>query len=180
MSERTRRSKFLSLLLRHEPEKIGLKLDSAGWAEVDALLAGMAAHGKPMSRQTLLELVASSPKQRFALSDDGLRIRASQGHSVDVELGYLACEPPEQLFHGTVAAAMSAIESEGLSKMGRHHVHLSGDRETATKVGQRRGVAIVLVVAARSMTDQGYIFYRSENGVWLTGWVPRKFLTIPD
>jgi putative RNA 2'-phosphotransferase len=178
--ERTRRSRFLSLVLRHEPEKIGLMLDDAGWVSVDSLLGQLEAHGKRMSRTVLEEIVATSPKQRFALSEDGLRIRANQGHSVSVELGYVAMKPPAQLFHGTVADALCAIEQQGLSKMNRHHVHLSPDPETATKVAQRRGRAIVLVVDAGRMSGEGFAFYRSENGVWLTSAVPREFLIVPD
>ena len=113
--ERTRLSKFLSLVLRHEPETIGLTLDAAGWVSVEMLLARLAAYGKHTSREALDEIVATSPKQRFSLSDDGLEIRANQGHSVAVELGYVAVPPPAQLFHGTVAKALEAIEVQGLS-----------------------------------------------------------------
>ncbi len=177
--ERTRRSKFLSLVLRHQPETIGLVLDEAGWVAIDTLLAQMAAHGKSTSRETLEELVRASSKQRFAISDDGLRIRANQGHSVFVQLGLAAAKPPARLFHGTVAAALQAIQAEGLSKMNRHHVHLSADSATATMVGQRRGKAIVLGVEAGRMSEAGFVFYRSENGVWLTEAVPRQFLVMP-
>ncbi len=176
---RTRRSKLLSLLLRHQPEKIGLTLDEGGWADVDELLQKLKGHGKPMSLEVLLELVETSPKKRFALSDDGRRIRANQGHSVAVDLGYAESAPPARLYHGTVSASLPAIEQSGLSKMRRHHVHLSADVETATKVGQRRGKPVILVIDAAAMADAGYRFYVSDNGVWLTDSVPAEFLTIP-
>jgi putative RNA 2'-phosphotransferase len=177
--ERKRISKFLSLVLRHQPELIGLELDDSGWASVDALLAGCARQGRAIGREQLGEVVATNSKQRFAFSDDGRRIRASQGHSVEVELGYQASEPPTELFHGTVADALEAIRETGLEKMSRHHVHLSPDRQTATQVGGRRGRPIVLVVRARDMAAAGHGFYRSANGVWLTGYVPAGFIEFP-
>tara|TARA_R110002073_G_scaffold225022_5_gene385384 strand:+ start:84993 stop:85547 length:555 start_codon:yes stop_codon:yes gene_type:complete len=176
--ERTRLSKFLSLVLRHEPETIGLTLDVAGWVSVEMLLARLAAYGKHTSREALDEIVATSPKQRFSLSGDGLEIRANQGHSVAVELGYVAVPPPAQLFHGTVAKALEAIEVQGLSKMRRHHVHLSADAETAARVAKRRGRPIVLRIDSGRMSGAGFVFFRSENGVWLTHAVPQEFLEV--
>jgi putative RNA 2'-phosphotransferase len=177
--ETTRLSKFLSLVLRHQPEVIGVALDAAGWVPVDELLAACRAHGTPIDRALLLELVATSPKQRFALSEDGARIRASQGHSVEVELGYQPAEPPETLFHGTVAASLDAIREGGLRRMERHHVHLSPDADTARAVGARRGAPVVLRVAAGAMHRAGHLFYRSANGVWLTEHVPPDFIELP-
>jgi putative RNA 2'-phosphotransferase len=177
--ERTRRSKFLSLVLRHQPEVIGVALDDAGWIEVETLLRALADHGRPLDRAALDELVATSPKQRFAYSDDGRRIRASQGHSVEVELGYQPAEPPPLLFHGTFPGALAAIRADGLSKMSRHHVHLSADRATAIQVGGRRGQPIILEVDAAAMRGAGHLFFRSANGVWLTESVPPGFLRFP-
>jgi putative RNA 2'-phosphotransferase len=175
-SEAVRRSKFLSLVLRHDPATIGLVLDPAGWVDVDVLLAALAAHGRAWTRAELDELVRTSDKQRFALSPDGTRIRANQGHSVEVELGYAPAAPPERLYHGTVAAALDAIRRDGLLPMARHAVHLSPDRETAVKVGGRRGAPVILVVRAGDMHRAGHVFSVSANGVWLVDRVPPEFL----
>lgn len=169
-------SKFLSLVLRHNPRKIGLTLDDQGWAEVDALLAGLKDNGRTLSREDLMQVVTNNSKKRFALSEDGKRIRASQGHSVDVELGYKASAPPSMLFHGTVDKFLDAIREQGLLKMKRHHVHLSTDRETAEKVGQRRGKPVILQVYAEMMVMDGHEFFVSANGVWLTESVLPRYL----
>ncbi len=179
-AEEVRRSRFLSLVLRHRPEVIGLRLDDAGWAEVDALLAALAAHGRPLSRAELEALVAENPKQRFALSPDGRRIRASQGHSLPVALGYEPEPPPARLFHGTARHLLAAILAEGLRRGRRHHVHLSADLETATRVGARHGPPVVLEIAAGAMHAAGHLFYRSANGVWLTDAVPPEHLRALD
>jgi putative RNA 2'-phosphotransferase len=173
-------SKFLSFVLRHEPEAIELRLDPQGWAEIEELLARCQAHGKALSRPILEEIVATSPKRRFAISDDGRRIRANQGHSIDVDLGYAPAQPPEVLFHGTIAAALPSIRAEGLRKMQRHHVHLSPDEETARIVAQRRGKPAILRIAAALMHGAGHVFYLSTNGVWLTDAVPPQYLEIPE
>jgi putative RNA 2'-phosphotransferase len=173
-------SKFLSLVLRHQPEAIGLDLDAQGWAEIDDLLVRCQAHGKRITREILETIVATSPKRRFAISDDGRRVRASQGHSIEVDLGYPPAPPPEVLFHGTVAAALPGVRAEGLRKMSRHHVHLSPDLATARAVAARRGQPVILRVAAGRMHRDGYVFYRSANGVWLTEAVPPEYLEIPD
>ncbi|MBA3391921.1 MAG: RNA 2'-phosphotransferase [Deltaproteobacteria bacterium] len=170
------RSKFLSLVLRHDPARIGITLDDAGWVGVDELLAASAAHGVTMTRDELASLVATSDKQRFALSEDGTRIRANQGHSVAVELGLPVMAPPELLYHGTVATALPGIRAGGLVKGARHDVHLSADLATATKVGARRGSPVILTIRARAMADAGHDFRRSENGVWLTAHVPPDFI----
>ena len=169
-------SKLLSLVLRHRPELVGLTLDEGGWVDVDDLLAGLAAYGRPMTRRQLEELVASSDKQRFALQ--GSRIRASQGHSVPVDLGLALAEPPAVLFHGTPDRFVEPILREGLRRGSRHHVHLSPDVETATRVGARRGRPRVLSVDAAAMALQGHVFLRSDNGVWLVDAVPPEFLTL--
>jgi putative RNA 2'-phosphotransferase len=178
--ERVATSKFLSWVLRHAPGEVGLTLDAQGWVTIDDLLAAAAAHGRKLSRADLDEIVAWNPKQRFALSDDHTRIRANQGHSVDVELGYEPATPPEHLFHGTVTAALPDIRAIGLHRMSRHHVHLSADAATARTVGLRRGHPIVLIVAANRMHRDGHAFFLSANGVWLTEHVPPPYLQIPD
>ncbi len=179
--QRKRISKFLSLVLRHQPQSIGIELDDAGWVDVDALLRQASARGRQsISRAQLDEVVATSDKQRFAFSADGTRIRANQGHSVDVSLGYEARTPPQTLFHGTVADVLQAIRTGGLSKMQRHHVHLSADRDTATRVGGRRGRPVILIVRAAAMVAAGHEFFVSTNGVWLTAHVPAEFIEFPQ
>ncbi|MEY2881850.1 MAG: hypothetical protein RLZZ15_4230 [Verrucomicrobiota bacterium] len=174
-----RLSKFLSLVLRHAPEKIGIELDAAGWVEVEALLAACGRHGVALTRGRLEQIVAGSDKQRFAFDEARRRIRASQGHSVAVELGYEPMVPPERLFHGTVAKFVAAIRAQGLVKGARHHVHLSADEATAAKVGQRRGVPVLLVVEAGAMQRAGHAFFRAANGVWLVEHVPAPFIGFP-
>lgn len=176
-SRRTALSKFLSLILRHRPHTVGIALDEAGWVDVDVLLTACAAHGRAISRAQLDEVVATSPKQRFALSEDGLRIRANQGHSVTVELGYEPAEPPAALFHGTVRSAVAAIQRHGLLRMKRHHVHLSPDEATAQIVASRRGEPVILRIDAAAMCRAGHVFFRTPNGVWLTEHVPSAFLS---
>jgi putative RNA 2'-phosphotransferase len=172
-------SKFLSLVLRHQPDKIGITLDAAGWVGVRELLDALARHGSPLGEAELRHVVETSDKKRFAFSDDGLRIRASQGHSVEVELGYQPATPPDVLYHGTVARFLPSIRAAGLVKGQRHHVHLSRDVETAAKVGGRRGEAVVLTVDAAGMARDGLVVYVSANGVWLTEHVPAKYIRFP-
>ncbi|HEY9843246.1 MAG: RNA 2'-phosphotransferase [Candidatus Sericytochromatia bacterium] len=169
-------SKFLSLVLRHQPDKIGLQLDSAGWAEVDELLEKVSSQAFALDRASLEEVVAGNEKQRFAFSEDGQRIRASQGHSIEVELEYQPVEPPEQLYHGTTGRFLDSIRAQGLLKRSRQHVHLSPDRETAQKVGQRHGPPVILTVEAGDMHRTGHVFYCSANGVWLVEAVPPEFI----
>jgi putative RNA 2'-phosphotransferase len=168
-------SKTLSYWLRHAPEAGGLVLDDAGWAGVDAVRAALAREG--LAPDLLERTVAESDKQRFELSNDGTRIRARQGHSIEVDLDWPIAVPPEHLYHGTVARFVEAILAEGLKPMARHHVHLSPDIETATRVGARRGEAILLRVAAAEMARGGAVFRLSSNGVWLAEAVPAVFLT---
>ncbi|MFD8301859.1 RNA 2'-phosphotransferase [Streptomyces sp. NPDC059690] len=171
-------SKYLSKHLRHQPERIGLTLDEAGWVEIDVLIAAAAAHGFRFTREELDHVVAHNDKKRFAV--EGTRIRASQGHSVDIDLGLAAATPPPYLYHGTVARNLDAIRAEGLRAMNRHDVHLSPDRETATRVGARRGRPVVLSVDAGAMHRDGHVFHVSENGVWLTRAVPARYLRFPE
>jgi putative RNA 2'-phosphotransferase len=178
MNEQIRQSKFLSLVLRHQPEKIGIVLDENGWVAVDILLVAMARHGQSLQRADLERIVQENDKKRFAFSDDGLRIRANQGHSVDVDLALSPQVPPEKLFHGTVGKFLDSIFATGLMKGDRHHVHLSPDLETATKVGQRRGKPVILEVAAGDMHREGHAFFLSNNGVWLVDGVPPRFLRL--
>ena len=172
-------SKFLSLVLRHRPEKVGIHLDPAGWVDIAALLQACA-RVFPITQAELETVVAENDKQRFELSDDRNRIRASQGHSISVELGYEPSEPPEMLYHGTPQRNVGAIGGQGLRKGRRHHVHLSSDPDTATKVGSRRGTPVVIRVLAGNMHRAGYVFFRSTNGVWLTDHVPREYLVFPQ
>lgn len=173
-----KKSKFLSLVLRHKPEKIGITLDKAGWVSVRDLLSALNKYGKKMTMEELQEVVQNNDKKRFSFSEDGRKIRANQGHSVNVELGYIEKEPPNVLFHGTVSKYLDSIFVSGLNKMQRHHVHLSKDIETATKVGSRRGKPVILVVDSKSMFERGHKFYLSDNGVWLTDHVPALYITV--
>ena len=168
------RSRFLTYLLRHHPEGIGLVLDPGGWVEVDELLVALARHGRPLDRAQLEDLVATSDKQRFERS--GSRIRAAQGHSVDVDLGLAPLRPPDVLFHGTHPGALKSIRAEGLLPMDRRLVHLSATADTAEQVGARRGRPVVLRVDAAGAHAVGHPYYRSANGVWLTDRVPPRFL----
>ncbi|MFF0833821.1 MULTISPECIES: RNA 2'-phosphotransferase [unclassified Streptomyces] len=170
-------SKYLSKHLRHQPERIGLTLDPAGWVEIDTLIAAAAAHGFRFTREELDHVVAANDKLRFAV--EGTRIRASQGHSVEVDLGLPPATPPPYLYHGTVARSLDAIRAEGLRPMARHDVHLSADRETAARVGARRGRPVVLSVDAGAMHRDGHVFHVSANGVWLTRAVPPRYLRFP-
>ncbi|MGR6320490.1 RNA 2'-phosphotransferase [Micromonospora soli] len=168
-------SKRMSLALRHRPDRFGLTLDGAGWVSVADLLAALG-----ITRADLDAVVAGNDKRRFAVAHgaDGVdRIRASQGHSIPVDLGLAPASPPELLFHGTSDSALPAIRVEGLRRGRRHHVHLSPDVATAQRVGARRGGAVViLTVAAAAMAEKGFVFYRSDNGVWLTDTVPPAYL----
>jgi putative RNA 2'-phosphotransferase len=171
-------SKFLSLVLRHDPASVGLTLDDAGWVAVDDLLAAAARAGVALDRPLLERVVRENDKQRFALSPDGARIRANQGHSVPVELGLTPTEPPETLYHGTAARNVEAILREGLRPGSRTHVHLSADEKTATTVGKRHGgETVVLRVSAGAMHRAGHELYLSENGVWLAKTVPAEFIS---
>jgi putative RNA 2'-phosphotransferase len=171
-------SRFLSRHLRHAPADLGLTLEAGGWVPIDAVLAGAAAAGMRITREELDEVVRTSDKQRFAIDETGTKIRANQGHSVEVDLQLEASEPPAELFHGTAERNVAGILRAGLRKMARHHVHLSPDTETATRVGQRHGKPVVLVVDAAGMRAAGHLFYRSANGVWLVDEVPARFLRV--
>ena len=173
-------SKFLSYVLRHAPESIDLPLDANGWASIDELIAKAQAKGTRLELDAIHEAVATNDKQRFAISDDGTRIRASQGHSIEVDLALAQQAPPDRLYHGTATRFVESIRQQGLIPGSRQHVHLSADRDTATTVGSRHGKPVVLDVDARAMHADGIVFYRSENGVWLTAAVPAQYLSIPS
>jgi putative RNA 2'-phosphotransferase len=174
-------SKLLSLGLRHDPAALGIELDAAGWTDVASVVRGLAAREEHVTADELEEIVATSDKQRFALSPDGARIRANQGHSVEVDLGLPRRAPPEVLFHGTVARFLEPIRREGLLRRARTHVHLSAEVDTANVVARRRvGETVIVRVRARAMHDAGHTFVMSENGVWLTTEVPPEFLELPD
>lgn len=176
-SRRLRVSKLLAFGLRHEPAALGLVLDDAGWTGVTAVLAGLAARGEVVTADELAEVVVTSDKQRFALSADHARIRASQGHSVAVDLGLAPAKPPEILLHGTEARVESAIREAGLLPGSRTHVHLSADLTTAAMVAKRRaGPHVILRVRATAMHAAGHEFFRSDNGVWLTKRVPPEHI----
>ncbi len=170
-----RRSKFLSLVLRHKPETVNITLDAAGWIEIAVLLPAV-----KMSRAQLDEILHENRKKRFELSPDGLRIRASQGHSVDVELGYEEKTPPETLYHGTSKNYFDSLRAHGILKRERHHVHMSPDVPTARIVARRRPNPIVLWIEADNMAADGFKFYLSTNGVWLTEHVPPKYFDVLD
>lgn len=172
-------SKFLSLVLRHKPDLIGISLDANGWTDVDTLLTKLRTKGYRIDHDQLRYVVETNNKKRFAFSPDEKQIRASQGHSVAVDLGYNQQQPPQFLYHGTAAQFLDSILADGLKKMGRHHVHLSIDKQTARSVGSRHGRPVVLTVKAGDMAADGYVFAQSDNGVWLTNSVPVAYI-VPD
>jgi putative RNA 2'-phosphotransferase len=169
-------SKFLSLVLRHAPETIKLQLDKNGWADVDELIAQCNQFGKKLDFDLLEEVVETNDKKRFAFNEDLTKIRASQGHSIDVDLGLNPTQPIGFLYHGTVKEFIDSIKKDGLQKMSRQHLHLSKDLETAIKVGSRRGKPIILTIDAPKMAADGFLFYLSENNVWLTENVPAEYI----
>ncbi len=170
-------SKFLSFVLRHEPQAIGLSLDSEGWADIDSLIAGANQTGKSLSRDLIQHVVNTSDKKRFSISEDGQRIRAAQGHSTNsVSISYPEKQPPEILYHGTAIRFLESILKEGLKPGERQYVHLSEDEQTAVTVGKRYGKPVVLKIEALRMHQQGFKFFQAENGVWLTESVLSKFI----
>ena len=181
MNDHPHISKFLSYILRHHPESIGITLDSDGWVEIDLLLAQVQQHGRSISRQELQETVDNNSKKRFTVSEDGRRIRAAQGHSTgQVRMRLAPQMPPDVLYHGTATRFLDSIMRQGLQAGERHHVHLSADRETAVKVGQRHGKPVVLRIDAAAMHQAGRAFYLSDNQVWLTEAVPPQYLAVAE
>jgi len=173
-------SKKLSFLLRHQPGAAGLELSAEGWVNVEDLLKGFSAHFFALSHAELEEVVAKNNKKRFAFSADKQEIRASQGHSIKVDLGYQAQKPPEVLYHGTASRYLKQIRQQGLKKQNRHHVHLSSNIETAKQVGSRHGLPVILRVDTLAMQQDAYVFFVSENNVWLVEAVPPKYLHFPE
>ncbi|MGM3308275.1 RNA 2'-phosphotransferase [Anabaena sp. WFMT] len=173
-------SKFLSKYLRHTPEEIGIKLAPGGWVAVDQLLTACTNHKFPITLEELQEVVATSDKKRFAFDSTFTLIRANQGHSTEVDLQLQPAVPPDVLYHGTGNISVDSILQTGLCKMSRHHVHLSADITTAKIVGARHGKPIIFTVNAAVMLQEGYIFYCSDNGVWLVDNVPPKYLYLTD
>lgn len=169
-------SKFLSYILRHNPEKLGITLDENGWTSVAVLLEKINVEPYSLSMEQLEEVVATNNKKRFAFNEDKTMIRANQGHSVDIDLALQPKEPPSYLYHGTVEKFINSIQEKGLIKGTRQHVHLSSDKETAINVGSRRGKPIILTIRSGEMHAQGFTFFQSENGVWLTDEVPAEFI----
>jgi len=179
-SDLVRISKFLSLVLRHQPERIGLSLDAHGWAAIEDLIEQARAHGVHLTRELIGHIVATSDKKRFASSADGKMIRANQGHSIDIELDLEPRQPPEILFHGTAHHALVGIRTRGLQSGTRRHVHLTSDEQAARKVGARHGRPVVLQIRAGGMWREGWRFYLSDNGVWLTDQVPVEYIGFPN
>ncbi|WP_395743198.1 RNA 2'-phosphotransferase [Prosthecobacter sp.] len=175
----TRTSKFLSLVLRHQPETAHITLDTAGWVSVEDLLTGCAKARRTMSRADLDHIVATNAKKRFEFSPDGTRIRASQGHSVEVDLNYEPKPPPAILYHGTATRFLENIRTQGLLKMQRHHVHLAAETKMTMEVGGRHGKPVLLTILATKMHKAGHSFYLSTNNVWLVDHVPPQFIRFP-
>ena len=171
----TQTSRYISLILRHKPETIGITLDEHGWANVDELIAGVN-KTHPLTMELLREIVRADEKQRYSFNEDETLIRANQGHSIPVDVELTELEPPEVLYHGTGQKYVGSIDHQGLIPKSRLYVHLSTDKETAVKVGRRHGVPVVYTIQASAMFRGGYSFYRSVNGVWLTKKVPVKYL----
>jgi len=171
-------SKFLSLVLRHKPQAIDLHLNENGWADTNELLNKMATRGKTITLDQLQYVVENNDKKRFTFNDDQTKIRANQGHSIDIQLNLEAQTPPEMLYHGTATRFLDAIFEKGLIKGKRQHVHLSADTETATKVGKRHGKLAILVVQSGKMHEAGFEFYLSKNEVWLTDHIPSEYFEL--
>jgi len=173
-------SKSMSYVLRHKPDAIGITLDPNGWVDVDELLRAFQQDGKRYTREIIDRAVAENDKQRFEFNEDGTRIRARQGHSVDVDLGYEPAVPPDLLFHGTATRNLESVREKGLLKMNRHHVHLSTSKETMLAVAQRHGKPVILEVDAKRMHADGFEFFVTDNDVWLVGSVPAEYLDFPS
>ncbi len=171
-------SKILSLLLRHKPEKAGIKLDQNGWTDVHVLIEKFSEKFFPVNYDILQHVVEKDDKQRYTFNEDKTKIRANQGHSVDIDLNLEPTTPPDILYHGTVKRFLNSIKKGGLQKGNRQYVHLSKDKETATKVGARRGGPVILEIRAGEMSARGYKFYLSENKVWLTDFVPAEYINL--
>lgn len=169
-------SKFISLILRHKPDEIGITLDDFGWAKVEDLINGINNSSRKIDMETLEEIVRTDNKQRYSFNEDKTKIRANQGHSVPVNIEFKELEPPNTLYHGTATKSIEGIKQQGIKSMSRLYVHLSKDFETAANVGSRHGKCVVLIINAKRMYEDGLKFYLSENGVWLTEYVDPKYI----
>lgn len=169
-------SVFISLILRHRPEVINISLDKYGYANVDELIKGVNNSGKKLTREILEDIVKTDNKNRYSFNEDKTKIRANQGHSINVDVGLKMAIPPEILYHGTAEKSLNYILLDGIKKMNRLYVHLSDNLETAEKVGSRHGKPVVLIIDAKKMVEDGYNFYLSDNNVWLTDFVPKKYI----
>lgn len=167
--------KFLSLVLRHNPQAAGITLDEHGWADVEALLAGVCRTGRRINMETLERIVRENNKKRYSFNENHTKIRANQGHSLPVDVELRETKPPRYLYHGTAARFHASIRREGIKKMGRQYVHLSGDFQTAMEVGRRHGSPVVITINAKAMAADGVAFYCSENGVWLCEYVDPQY-----
>ena len=176
MSSHTSTSRFISLILRHKPEVIGITLDEYGWADVKELIEGVS-RTRPLTMELLEEIVRTDEKQRYSFNEDRTKIRANQGHSIPVDVGLKQLEPPEVLYHGTGEKFTASIEQQGLIPKTRLYVHLSKDTKTARAVGSRHGRPVIYLIQAGEMHRDGYAFFQSENGVWLTKEVPFRYMT---
>ena len=177
-SQKKKTSKFLSYVLRHHPELIGLNLDENGWADVEELIIKSTNDTQGFTFEELNEIVETNDKKRFIFNEDKTRIRASQGHSIGIDLNLKSQQPPEFLYHGTAQVNVDSILKNGIEKRSRQHVHLSLDRETATKVGMRHGKPIILTISTGKMFDDGILFYLSENNVWLTDFIDAEYISV--
>ena len=173
-----RLGRFLSLVLRHDPGAAGIVLDEHGWSDVKELLDGVNRSGRRMDMETLERIVRENNKQRYAFNESHTKIRANQGHSIGVDVELKQKQPPQYLYHGTATRFLPSIHREGIRKMSRQYVHLSGDFETALAVGKRHGIPVVVTVEAAAMARDGVVFYRSENGVWLCEHVAPKYFAV--
>lgn len=180
MKDKVQISRFLSYILRHAPESIGLSLDAQGWGEISQLILLTQKKGTPLTLELINDVVKTNNKKRFAISEDGLFIRAVQGHSLKTTVAYQAITPPKILYHGTATRFIDSIFNQGLIPNGRQYVHLSQDYKTAVNVGNRHGKAVVLIVDSEKMFSEGFEFYQSDNGVWLTLFVPVNYLKIEE
>ena len=169
-------SKFISLILRHKPEEIGISIDQSGWAKVEDLINGINKSGRNIDMNILEEIVRTDNKQRYSFSEDKTKIRANQGHSIPVKVELKELEPPNTLYHGTATKSLEGIKQLGIKSMSRLYVHLSKDFETAKQVGSRHGECVILAINAKRMYEDGIKFYLSENGVWLTEYVDPKYI----
>lgn len=178
MKDKVQISRFLSYILRHSPESIGLSLDKQGWGKISQLIKLAQKAGTPLTYTLIEDVVKTNDKKRFAISEDGLLIRAVQGHSLKTTVDYQPMTPPKILYHGTAHRFIDSIFNQGLIPNGRQYVHLSQESKTALNVGTRHGKPVVLLVDSQKMVDEGFEFYQADNGVWLTLEVPAKYLKI--